>query len=530
MAFEDGVTSKNYIDALLGVCAFEAWETIPTPPYYSIPAEILRDKRAESLSILTQFFLANLNVYCKARGISSQNFGTILDASEALSNELVGVVAKALSEAEDVEMAICLFCNANALQFGLSQALELKDIESVRKKFERTYRTITATKENPHMDDFMILDTEATGNAAKFVMHQGAICVNFAEIVDAAAAFNDAAYFERIRADFAIHPAEISPKNECVAGFIEVEIQTLLTHINEEQFRILPSAAKDACRAHPCFQLRPFLNHVARGEQKEAEALLVAKPDNTQILLRTPAVFTDYSGRTFNCTGYEYAYWAKDVHMCRALESYMDCDTKAHLLARIDEMERIDAATALAVGLTYRQHGREHRSAHFDLTPLKEALQRFIEGCSSSEDKNSTALRGFWWDVGTAQRDTPAHVAQEYCRPDRSFYPTPVFNDATLPRELAFQDYTDESIDTWFPLPHSFTSRGLGYEFSLIRGDYDDMPHSLRRGGQSAVRSVEFDLAAVKRLDEVRTADLKLLREYLKRPLSAAETLLSMPM
>ena len=75
---------------------------------------------------------------------------------------------------------------------------------------------------------------------------------------------------------------------------------------------------------------------MAKGNQDEAETLLTATPANIQTLLRTPGIFTDYSGRTFNCTTYEYAYWAKDTHMCRMLESYMDAETKAQMLARID--------------------------------------------------------------------------------------------------------------------------------------------------------------------------------------------------
>lgn len=68
---------------------------------------------------------------------------------------------------------------------------------------------------------------------------------------------------------------------------------------------------------------------------------------------------TDYSGRTFNCSAYEYAYWAKDTHMCRMLERYMDEETKAQILARIT----INDDT----GLSYQQNGAVYQSSHFDL-------------------------------------------------------------------------------------------------------------------------------------------------------------------
>lgn len=63
------------------------------------------------------------------------------------------------------------------------------------------------------------------------------------------------------------------------------------------------------------------------------------------------------------------------------LERYMDDDSvKADMLSRIKTMEQIDEETQQVIGLTYTQHGKKHCSAHFDLTPLKDALQYFIKG------------------------------------------------------------------------------------------------------------------------------------------------------
>ena len=442
MGFGGDVTREDYIDALLGACALDVWETLPTPPFYSIPAATPVDERTERLSILTQFFLANLNVYCKARAISGQNFGGVLDASPDLSNELASRVSTALTNGGDVERAICNFCNVNVDIFDLSRAINAEDLTSIRQTFERAYRTVTATNENPHMDDFMILDRGATGETAKFVTHQGAICVNFAEIIDPTAASSNPDYFASIRADFAEHPAEIPHKNEWVAGIVDIEAEALLERITDDQFERLPDAVKVACRAHPTFQMRQFLPGVAKGKQNEADALLTASSGNKQDLLRTSGVFTDYSGRTFNCTAYEYAYWAKDTHMRRMLERHMDDETKVQMLSRIDEIERPDAATGQPVGLVYSQGGLEHRSAHFDLRPLKDALQRYVDGYDNwYRTRNLDAMRAAWMEIGILQRDLPVHVLNEYCHPDRSFSPPPEFNEETLPRSVSFYNY-----------------------------------------------------------------------------------------
>ena len=512
MGFDEDspATPQEYIEALLGARASDVWETIPSPPFYSIPAITAVDGRTECLSILTQFFLANLNIYCKARGISAQNFGTILDASPHLSNELVHVVAAALTAGDEVESQLCDFCNAHVAEFGLSRPLTAGDVMAIKQKFERTYRTVTATKENPHMDDFMILDGDVTGETAKFVTHQGAICTNFAEIVDAALPNQD--YFAHVREDFKDHPAEMPHKNEWVAGDIEIEPEALLERTTDEQFERLPDAVKVACRAHPTFQMRQFLPGVAKGKQDEAHALLTASPGNKQDMLRTPGVFTDYSGRTFNCTAFEYAYWAKDTQMCRMLERHMDDETKAYMLAHIDEIERIDAATGQPVGLVYSQGGIEHRSAHFNLTELVDALQRYVDGYANWERTlNYDAMKAAWREVGILQRDMPVHVVNEYCHPDRSFYPRPAFNEETLPRSVRFYNFNPSGEVALFPL---VDIAGLGFNFALVRGKWRQASPRMLMGG-GGTEEAAHDLAAISHLDEIRTLDLTRLRESL---------------
>ena len=367
----------------------------------------------------------------------------------------------------------------------------------------------------------MILDKEARGEKAKCVTHQSAICVNFAEIIDPTAASANPAYFEIVRADFAVHPTEIPHKNESVAcGEVDVPIEHLLG-LSDELFELLPTPAKDACIAHPAFQAHMFLNYVAKATpdktdptliKTEAEALLkAANPADRQTLLRTPGVFTDYSGRTFNCTAFEYAFWAKDIHMCKMLVSHMDDETKVELLARINAIERIDTATGQPVGLSYQQAGISHRSPHFDLTPLKMALQIYVDGYDAwNATSNQDAMDAAWLAVGKAQRELPVHVVNEYCREGRSFNPTPLFNDGALPRALQFYDdsqfYNDITFAgaTLFPLMAS--NSGLGFDFALFRGPNESGPNVER--GSWGMWCGRIDLSAVKRLDEVRTVAL----------------------
>ena len=255
-----------------------------------------------------------------------------------------------------------------------------------------------------------------------------------------------------------------------------------------------------------------FLECVAYGQQDKAEKLLSqvfqGQPARIQAALLHQGTLTTYAGETFNCSAYEYAFWAKDTHMCRMLERYMDAETKAQMLTRIDAIE--------ANGLIYQQNSQEYHSSHFDFTPLKEAYQRYLAGYDAWLAANGWgAMKAAWLDVGKAQRNVPAHVAQEYCRPDRPFHPTPEFNEATLPRVFTFYNWTTGGRnDSWFPLTAS--NSGLGFDFSLIRAGGGGARRTLR--GSAERGACDVDLVAVSRLDAVRTVDLTQSREHLNPP------------
>lgn len=499
IGFDEKTTGADYVDALLNACAPNLWKFLPICPFYNIPEHTLAEERTEHLSMITQFFLATLNVYCKARELSDQNFGKILDDNSELSDELVNLISETLSLEGDVAAAVCTFCNHHASELELNRALMPDDLTAIRQKFERTYRTIA---ESPHLDDFMMLDLDAEGDRVKCVTHQGAICVNFAEIVDQILPNQD--FFETVRNDFKQHFAEILPPSESIPQEVEVNPETLI-NLPPEQFDRLPDPVKNACRAELLFQLRAFLHDAATGKQEEAEALLRSAAENVQILLTTPDALTDYSGRTFNCTAYEYAYWAKDTHMCSMLTSYMDDETKAFLSASVEVIEDR--------GLEYWQHGKAYCSPHVDLTPLKTALQVYVDGYQNWTAKGHwDAIENAWMLVGRAQRDVPAHVAQEYCRNDRSFDPCPSFHEPTLPRHLNFYNWITNRSDAWFPLKDS--KFGPGFNFAFIRGSRPEI--SLRRNPKLIdALAAQRDLAAVTRLDDERTTELTRLREHL---------------
>ncbi|MDI1352069.1 MAG: hypothetical protein PSV35_04755 [bacterium] len=500
---ENPPSAKDYIDALLGISAPNLFDDLLESPFHTI-------KNPEGLSIVTQFFLASVNIYCRAHGLGSANFGQILDESEELSQTIAGFVLSLQQGGPRIEDVLLDFINEHRITFGLKNPLRPVDRGQMKKQFTEQFAEI---KESPHFDEFTLLDSTKPG---PFLIHQGSICLNFAEFVKAGFPALDPEFFATVRNDFKGRLNAITHNNPSVHASIELSLAELLEKIKDEDhlgavLKKLPPEEQAAILASPQIkrlQLPKFFHQVAKGQQNEAEQLLKANPD-VQLLLHH-GEFTDYSGRTFNCTAYEYAYWAKDTHMCRMLERLMDEETKAHMLNRCEAIE--------AHGLTYTQHGQELISKHFDFTPLKAALQAYIQGYRDWErTENWDAMMAAWIVVGMAQRDVPAHVAQEYCRDDRVFSPLARFDDASLPRTLTYYNWSTERDESWFPLALP-NSSGLGVDFALIHGGdgargWDGWVDGYRQRGPATMLR---DLGTVSRLDEERSADCTLSLEHLR--------------
>jgi hypothetical protein len=499
-------TTQDYIDALLGACALNVWESIPTSPFYNEQ----QDDQTEKLSILTQFFLAHVNVYCAEHDISHANFGVILDASSNLSNKVAEIIVTALGAGADVEERLCTFFNEHATEFGLTRHLSSEDTQAIKQRFLTNYATV---KDSAHFDDFMILNTAT--DTGIFVTHQGSICTDFSELVSPGAH----AFFNAVRTDFEAPKSRFIPhQNEHIQASIHLEIDDLASRVtNDEQLKLFDLKTRHRLNTSPDFQSRLFLHYVAKGQQNDAERQLEVTevtPDAASLLL-TEGRFTDYSGRTFECTAYEYAYWAKDKHMCRMLEKHMNEETKSAMLERIEAIERS--------GLTYEQQGQVKNSKHFDLMldslvegeppikgPLLQALQNFVDGHDAwADEDDDDAIQAARMRIGLAQRDLPVHVINEYCRTDRSFSPIPEFNEDTLPRDTIYVNHGKGAL---FPLTPSATS-GLGVDFTLCRGSFVSCLGASPE--MSCDTGFRDDLMAIIHLDEVRTADLAQSRENL---------------
>ncbi len=210
-----------------------------------------------------------------------------------------------------------------------------------------------------------------------------------------------------------------------------------------------------------------FIDHVAKGNQDGAEAMLKQKP---QLLLCKGAA-KDHAGREFKgvgkesggITGFQYAVWALDWHMWKMIKPYYDNMPEG------PEAQKAQIQSLEDNGLTYRyEHWTWHKkpgnryghytddyrketkmveenSRHYDCNQLAKALSESVElntawqkaGWKDYTPEAEKCI--FHWQkvVGGEQRLVPAHIANEYCRKDRSFVVgggPPDFLDKSLPR------------------------------------------------------------------------------------------------
>ncbi len=251
-----------------------------------------------------------------------------------------------------------------------------------------------------------------------------------------------------------------------------------------------------------------LLLQIMHGEQEKAEKILKRRPE----LLEMTGTATDYSGRTFNTTAFRYALWALDTrYMCNMM---LDCLPYSPQGEAIKQALLTQFKAHEQDGVRYTLNGVTIQEAHYDFSPLIEALQTYV---NNYDDNNFDAMRNQWSKVvGLAQRYVPAHVAQHYCDPDESFDPTPQFNKKTFKRALEFYNYITGKPEFWFA-PVSATS-GLGVNFGIFRARRG--PAAAGGGWGVAGRpGVSLDLAAMTALCKVRTLDLVPLMLRLEGPI-----------
>ncbi|MBS0350786.1 MAG: hypothetical protein JSR33_06320, partial [Proteobacteria bacterium] len=150
---------------------------------------------------------------------------------------------------------------------------------------------------------------------------------------------------------------------------------------------------------------------------------------------------------------------------------------------------------------------------HFNFQPLIGALQVYMDNAEKVWKYDQRAENHWCKVVGGAQREVPAHVVNEYCREDRSFYPCPVFTEEKLPR-IRTSQYFPGSGD-WFTVKYKDKLCGDSFAFARC----GDQSVGILVGVKSwfhGAAAMGVDIRALQSLSKVRTQQLELLASQLK--------------
>lgn len=259
-------------------------------------------------------------------------------------------------------------------------------------------------------------------------------------------------------------------------------------------------------------EVNEVLSLVAEGEQAAAEEKLKKKPQ----LASHKGRVTDLSERTFkDITVFQYAAWALDVHMWTMILKYLPSQEATQ---QLNELKRFGT-----------QHG-----THADWRPLITSLDKQLEIINNWYDLD--AKKKFWqkrehykdkddfygqaeshWCkvVGSHQRNLPVHVVNEYCRRDRSFDPTPTFDEAQLPRTRE----TDKG--EWFIATYNGATLGEKWGAARASGEQCGTP-ALQVSAYRTLQEGKALLALYsKRIEQLEDLEVRLDKSYTSMSFSA---------
>lgn len=256
IASPDEPNCKEYIAAILiAAIADNYWATLEgiESPFNKIKST--RD--AEKLSIMTQFLLGHINIFCHTNNLSQQNFGFILDANQRLQENIAQTVFNAMRDGQSPEDTLFEFINSNYHLFGMSRPLTPAEQNDIRSEFRENYNLIEGSD---HFDEFMLFrPAPITGqNTCKAVALQSRINVSFADFIIAGRYTSrvttpDENQFIRGQLEHfrALTNPILTHKNEHITGSFEFNEDEFCTLLNERSninslARLLVTPALDA--------------------------------------------------------------------------------------------------------------------------------------------------------------------------------------------------------------------------------------------------------------------------------------------
>ena len=218
----DSMTVDEYIEALIHFCTKNLQQTLESSPFRRI-----ENTDSDKLCLLTQFYLAEINIFCKVHGISNKNFGEVLDKDPSLAEELARVVKSSVESNGSTEMEIVSFINEHQEAFKLSSPLNAAQVTDIN---SRTQRHFEVVEKMENADEFILTYPDING---KFVAHQGSICTEFAELIKEGFSRNMTPVFTAALHDFQDLDYFVSNTNPSIDYALGIELNQAQQYLTD---------------------------------------------------------------------------------------------------------------------------------------------------------------------------------------------------------------------------------------------------------------------------------------------------------
>lgn len=223
---EDKDKIGEYFDAIVGAClSDDFWNTLKTESAFNLikqaTSPVEATANAEKLSIMTQFFLGQVNIFCFSKDLSRTNFGKVLDDNASLSLAVARTVKESLARSQNVEENLFKLINEHYRDFGLSRPLKAEECNAIATRFNTEYSTI---KDSPHFDEFTLLTPEKKGD---FANHHGTIALSFAQFMEMQFPGKSNRFFRDRAREFRDISGTLAHKNASVAADYEIDEKKL---------------------------------------------------------------------------------------------------------------------------------------------------------------------------------------------------------------------------------------------------------------------------------------------------------------
>lgn len=241
-----------------------------------------------------------------------------------------------------------------------------------------------------------------------------------------------------------------------------------------------------------------LLKYVTESSLDKVRLILEKYPE---LLLRYGTI-TDPTGRSFkHITAFQYALWAIDLKdMCRIIldsvpKNKTGNELRNSLFNQLQELEEN--------GINYERAGVKYNEKHFNLSPLRNALNIYISSCPNW---GFNEVKAYWCEIiGGEQKSFPISIRHFYCG-----HREIILGQLIIKRSLTLYNYTNNTEIKW-----DKDLDGLGIRFAIR--------HSRKRGAWATadINTALGDLADLHRFAKSNREELDLIKKELQEAILA---------